>query len=663
MEKPAKARESLIPTDGSLIPVSASIEPLKKILDSIEAIIYVADFQTYEVIFANRYLRENFDIKPGLTCWQCIQHSPSGPCGFCPNDKLLDNEGNPTKGYRWEQLNTIDKRWYDTIDRAIYWTDGRPVRLTIATDITERKKIEESLQETNEKLNTLLKNSPDVIQVVDSNFNVIYSNEIIKESAFPVVLGKSVFDSMLPFYHEGFKEKFRKVVESQKTASFEYQGIRGRWWETEIAPITVGMEADCIMAINRDITQRKQVAESLIETNQKLNTLLKNSPDTILVIDHDFTILYSNEVIKEGSESLSRNKNALLGINSTYHQPFKQLLAKVLENRSTDSFEFEDCSGAWWESRVAQITINLDSGCAMLINRNISDRKIVEHLMKESQRELEIRIKERTAELEQTYQQLIQRDKMATLGFLASSIAHEINNPNSFISFNIPILKDYINDMLPVLDNHAKQHPDYEICGLSYREFREDIQNLLENMKHGSQRINDTVANLKEFVGTQQEKEFKRVELRSVVERGVELCRNKINSLVASFAIDLPDETIMVDTIPQSVEQILINLLINAAQSADKKDSWVKLVVSQEKCSQGAICLEVMDNGCGIQPEILPRIFDPFFTTKKKQSGLGLGLNITKKLVEEIGGTIEVESKPKIGSCFRLIIPIQKNQS
>jgi PAS domain S-box-containing protein len=662
MEHQAKSRETVLSSDLSMIPVSSSIEPLKKILDSIEAIIYVADFKTYEVIFANRYLRETFEIKPGQTCWQCIQNSPSGPCGFCPNDKLLDKEGNPTRGYRWEQLNTVDKRWYDTIDRAIYWTDGRPVRLTIATDITERKKIEESLQETNEKLNTLLKNSPDVIQVVDSNFNVIYSNELIKESAPQLVLGKSVFDTILPVYHEGFKEKFRKVVETQKTVSFEYQGVKGRWWETEIAPITVGMETDCTMTINRDITRRKQVAESLIETNQKLNTVLKNSPDTILVIDRNFTILYSNEVMKDGSESMVRSRNALDEIDSKYHRQFKQMLEEVLDNKNANSFEFEDSKGNWWESRVAQITINLDSGCAMLINRNISDRKIVEHYMKEAQRELELRIKERTAELEQTYQQLIQRDKMATLGFLASSIAHEINNPNSFISFNIPILKDYITDILPILDEYAKQHKEYEICGLSYHEFRGDIQNLLENMKHGSQRINDTVANLKEFVGTQQEKEFKRVELKSVVERGVELCRNKINSLVTSFSIDMSDAAIIVNTIPQSVEQILINLLINAAQSADKPDSWVKLVVFQEKCRQGAICFEIRDNGCGILPENLPRIFDPFFTTKKKQSGLGLGLNITKKLVEEIGGTIEVESKPKIGSCFRLIIPIQKNQ-
>ena len=195
---------------------------------------------------------------------------------------------------------------------------------------------------------------------------------------------------------------------------------------------------------------------------------------------------------------------------------------------------------------------------------------------------------------------------------------------------------------------------------MPYHEFREDIQNLLENMKHGSQRINDTVSNLREFVGSQEQKEFTDVDLANLVEKSVELCRNKINSLVDSFSVEMPEQPIIINTIPQSFEQILINLLINAAQSADKPESWVKLVVSSIQCGPGWNCIEVKDNGCGIEPENLSRIFDPFFTTKRKQSGLGLGLNITNKLAEEIGGTIEVESQPKKGSTFRLIVPIKK---
>ena len=636
----------------------SSIEAMTDVLDSIAALVYIADLKTYEVLFANKYLQESMGVVPGQLCWKSIQRS-SGPCGFCPNEKLLTPNGVPGASYRWEQFNTVDKRWYDTIDRAIIWIDGRLVRLSVATDITDRKKMEESLQETNEKLNTLLKNSPDVIQVIDHRYNIIYTNEIMKESSTEAKLGTSIFESMQEGYHEKFRLTFKRVIEKQESVSFEYAGDKGRWWESEIAPITSHSDHDCVMMINRDISNRKQVEESLIETNRKLNTLLKNSPDTVLVIDKDLNILYSNLVVKSSMED-SHQKNVLDNVASEYHDSFKQMFWRVVKNRVTSSIEFQDIHQVWWESRAAQITINLDTECAMLINRNITNRKKVESYMKEAQYELECRIKERTAQLEQTYQQLIQRDKLATLGFLVSSIAHEINNPNSFISFNIPILQDYIADILPILDQHAKSDESFEVCGIPYDDFRSDVINLLDNMKHGSQRISETVANLRDFIGAQQENDFKVVALKRIVEKGVELCRSKVNNLVESFTVEMPEENIEISTIAQSLEQILINLLINAAQSSDKQESWVKLTVDDKECKSGWICIEVRDNGCGIEPDNLPKIFDPFFTTKKQQSGLGLGLNITKKLADEIGCTLEVDSEPNVGSCFRLLVPVQK---
>src|SRR5208337_2347363 len=94
--------------------------------------------------------------------------------------------------------------------------------------------------------------------------------------------------------------------------------------------------------------------------------------------------------------------------------------------------------------------------------------------------------------------QLIQNEKLASLGLLVSGIAHEINNPNSFIAFNIPILRDYVEALMPIIDIHAESRQNFELFGMSYQEFREDILKLLENMEHGSSRINATVSGLKE---------------------------------------------------------------------------------------------------------------------------------------------------------------------
>ncbi len=123
-----------------------SHESLLSVLDSLDAIVYVADMQTYEVLFANKYTRDAFGDLAGKVCWQTLQTGQSYPCAFCTNDKLVSPEGEPTGIYEWEFQNTVNGRWYDIRDRAIRWVDGRLVRLEIAVDITERKKMEETLR-------------------------------------------------------------------------------------------------------------------------------------------------------------------------------------------------------------------------------------------------------------------------------------------------------------------------------------------------------------------------------------------------------------------------------------------------------------------------------------------------------------------------------------
>lgn len=116
------------------------------VLDSIEAIIYVADMKTYEILYINKYTRNIFGDLEGKICWQALQTGQTMPCNFCSNDKLLKPDGTPAGVYQWEFQNTVNHRWYEIRDSAIEWIDGRIVRMEIATDITERKKLEETLK-------------------------------------------------------------------------------------------------------------------------------------------------------------------------------------------------------------------------------------------------------------------------------------------------------------------------------------------------------------------------------------------------------------------------------------------------------------------------------------------------------------------------------------
>jgi len=123
-----------------------SYRSILTILDSLDALVYVSDMQTYELLYTNEYGRNIWGDIQGKTCWKVLQDGQNGPCSFCTNDRLLDKTGRPSGVYVWEFQNTVNKRWYQCRDQAIRWTDGRLVRIEIATDITDRKHAEEELQ-------------------------------------------------------------------------------------------------------------------------------------------------------------------------------------------------------------------------------------------------------------------------------------------------------------------------------------------------------------------------------------------------------------------------------------------------------------------------------------------------------------------------------------
>jgi len=126
--------------------ISQSQEILTTMLNSMDSIVYIADMETYEVLFINKCGSDIFGDLTGTTCWKGIQNGRSGPCYFCTNDRLIDADGKPTGVYVWEFQNTITNRWFECRDQAVQWVDGRTVRMEIATDITERRQVEKTLE-------------------------------------------------------------------------------------------------------------------------------------------------------------------------------------------------------------------------------------------------------------------------------------------------------------------------------------------------------------------------------------------------------------------------------------------------------------------------------------------------------------------------------------
>ena len=218
-----------------------------------------------------------------------------------------------------------------------------------------------------------------------------------------------------------------------------------------------------------------------------------------------------------------------------------------------------------------------------------------------------------------------QSEKMASIGILVSAIAHEINNPNNFISFNIPILKEYLAELIPIIDEFVGADHRREFCRMPYDEFRQDLFKILDNIGHGSERISAFVANLKEFTYSDKTRMDKWIDLSAVIQKAIALCENKVRKNVKTLSVEIPQDLPLILSDPYALQHILINLLINAAQAANKEDSWIKLSVSEGPTRSDHITIEVSDNGCGMDEKTKQHLFDPFFTTKSIGEGTGLG--------------------------------------
>jgi signal transduction histidine kinase len=261
----------------------------------------------------------------------------------------------------------------------------------------------------------------------------------------------------------------------------------------------------------------------------------------------------------------------------------------------------------------------------------------------------------RDVTLERTYEkQLRQADQLASLGQLVSGIGHEINNPNQFIRGNIKIMRQALEDMLPIVDEHAAANPGFRVARLPYGFFREHILTLVQDMAHGSERIKGIVEGLKRFARRDEGELIDRVDLNTLIEACTRLVHNEVH-MHATIELDLEPNLPTFTGNAQKLEQVLVNLVVNASQAMPDDRRGTILVRTRNQDSH--VVLEVRDDGKGIPPQILRQVFDPFYTTKRAKGGTGLGLAITHRIIEEHGGSIDVSSTLGAGTTFTVRLP------
>lgn len=301
--------------------------------------------------------------------------------------------------------------------------------------------------------------------------------------------------------------------------------------------------------------------------------------------------------------------------------------------------------GAW--DYVSKPIMNFEE--LKITLERVSDRArlLLENLA--YQQNLEKLVEERTRQVQASQGRLIQAHKLASIGMLASGVAHEINNPNNFIAFNSDLMTEIWNDALPVLAAHAESNPGFTLGGLPFSEIPTTTARLLNGLTDGSRRISTIVSQLKQYARPGSDVCKSGFDVNRAVANAVLLLDHHIRRETDAFRLELGHDLPSAHGAPQQLEQVLINLITNALQSLPARDREV-LVNTSCDAERHELVIVVADQGQGMAPETLSRLKEPFFSTRHDAGGTGLGLSISDSIVQEHGGSLTFESEPGKGT-------------
>lgn len=434
-----------------------------------------------------------------------------------------------------------------------------------------------------------------------------------------------------------------------------------------------------LQVLTESFNQMLDSLEKTTDSKEFVETVLNSINDPIVIVDaDDYRISRANEAFIR-RYSVSENKIESLKCYEVLRnktQPCSKegivcLLEKAWETGNQvkgDLVLGSETNPEYFEVTVfpikdAEGTVKQ----AVRVSRDITDRKIAEINLKKALDKSQALSKELSIayeELQSAQDQMLQREKMASIGQLAAGVAHEINNPTGFISSNLGTLKKYANNLQEFIkiqnlvlhtlangtDELEKLKEDEKKLKINY--IKDDIQELIDESIEGADRIKNIVMNLKSFSRVDEISKIQRANINKCIEDTLTIVWNelKYKAQVNKEFGDLPETYCYV----QQMTQIFMNLLVNAVHAIETKGE----INIKTWHDNGAIYVSVTDTGCGIPEEIRSRIFDPFFTTKEVGKGTGLGMSIVYEIIKKHNGDLTLESTVGKGTTFTIQLPV-----
>lgn len=450
------------------------------------------------------------------------------------------------------------------------------------------------------------------------------------------------------------------------------------------------VQADHFTEVGQISSWYNQVVESLERVIARLDAIVTTAVDSIMTVDPNSLVLKSTNPATEQIfgypwlRMVGQPLNQIIDINDGISPGFQnQQSLHALLSQGCQTGEILEGIGIGPRGQRFPIELTVTASRVgtedfwTIMARDVSDRKKTEAALQQS--ELEARsnaqqLKSALDKLQQAQSRLLQNEKMSSLGQVVAGVAHEINNPVSFIHGNLKFSRDYVQDLLQALD-YYQQHAaadlpaevQAELEQLDVDFLRQDFPQILESMQHGTDRIRTIVQSLRNFVRF-DEADVKTVDIHTGLDSTLMLLAHQLDSVQRQSKIYVQKDYDVLPSIecyPGSLNQVFLNIISNAIdalhscqRSAESSRLTIRTRLIQTEDREW-IAIAISDNGNGIPENLQQKIFDPFFTTKKVGEGTGMGLAISYQIVvQQHGGRLQCQSKEGEGTTFTITLPL-----